>query len=101
MTRPIDATVLTEQIQKLCYDEYMANWLRVLIDNQPTIKVEPIEVTRPTKHGYWIRTGRTNVYGGIELVCSECDDHVMVQHVEDELYCRHCGARLYGARYEE
>ena len=47
--------------------------------------------------GEWIRTGRTNIYGGIEVQCSNCGDKVMVQHLEDEWYCRHCGARMKGA----
>lgn len=42
----------------------------------------------------WIRTGRTNIYGGIEVQCSNCGDKVMVQHLEDEWYCRHCGADM-------
>lgn len=44
--------------------------------------------------GKWIRTGRTNIYGGIEVQCSNCGDKVMVQHLEDEWYCRHCGADM-------
>ena len=44
--------------------------------------------------GEWIRTGRTNIYGGIEVQCSNCNDKVMVQHLEDEWYCRHCGADM-------
>ena len=44
--------------------------------------------------GEWIRTGRTNIYGGIEAQCSNCGDKVMVQHLEDEWYCRHCGADM-------
>ena len=47
--------------------------------------------------GEWIRTGRTNIYGGIEVQCSNCGDRVMVQHLEDEWYCRHCGARMKGS----
>lgn len=46
--------------------------------------------------GEWIRTGRTNIYGGIEVQCSNCGDKVMVQHLEDEWYCRHCGADMRG-----
>ena len=44
--------------------------------------------------GEWIRTGRTNIYGGIEVQCSNCNDKVMVQHIEDEWFCRHCGADM-------
>lgn len=52
------------------------------------------------KVGEWIRTGRTNVYGGEELMCPFCGDRVMVQNIEYELYCRQCGA-LLGDRVEE
>lgn len=51
--------------------------------------------------GEWIRTGRTNIYGGIEVQCSNCGDGVMVQHLEDEWYCRHCGAKMKGADDED
>ena len=44
--------------------------------------------------GEWIRTGRMNIYGGIEVQCSNCNDRVMVRHLEDEWYCRHCGADM-------
>lgn len=44
--------------------------------------------------GEWIRTGRMNIYGGIEIQCSNCGDRVVVQHLEDEWYCRHCGADM-------
>ena len=44
--------------------------------------------------GEWIRTGRTNIYGGIEVQCSNCNHKVMVQHLENEWYCRHCGADM-------
>ena len=49
------------------------------------------------KTGHWKRTRRKNAYGGIEIVCSVCDDHVMVQNVGDELFCRHCGAKMENA----
>lgn len=51
------------------------------------------------KEGEWIRTGRTNIYGGEELMCPFCGDRVMVQNIEYELYCRQCGA-LLGDRAE-
>ena len=60
-------------------------------DAIPTIKSLP-SADRP--QGEWIRTGRTNIYGGIEVQCSNCGDKVMVQHLEDEWYCRHCGADM-------
>lgn len=58
-------------------------------------RIEPLRhlcYGRP--QGEWIRTGRTNIYGGIEVQCSNCGDRVMVKHLEDEWYCRHCGADM-------
>ena len=46
------------------------------------------------KKGEWIITGRKNIYGSIEIKCPCCSDTVMVQHIEDELFCRHCGADM-------
>lgn len=58
------------------------------------IRMMPAIDAEPVRHGHWIITGGTNVFGGTEIVCSECHDRVMVQQVEDELYCRHCGAKM-------
>lgn len=60
------------------------------VEKQPTINTVPV----PVRHGKWIRTGRTNIYGGHQLVCSVCGDSLMVQNIECELYCRNCGARM-------
>jgi len=60
-------------------------------------KAEEVIMSVPSAdrpQGEWIRTGRTNIYGGIEVQCSNCGDRVMVQHLEDEWYCRHCGADM-------
>ena len=60
-------------------------------------KAEEVIMSVPSAdrpQGKWIRTGRTNIYGGIEVRCSNCGDRVMVQHLEDEWYCRHCGADM-------
>ena len=62
-----------------------------ILSSMPTIEER--------KEGRWIRTGRTNVYGGEELMCPFCGDRVMVQNIEYELYCRQCGA-LLGDRVE-
>ena len=87
--RLIDADTLIEKCGEWYTEEgseegYIGT-LKQLLDSQPTI--EP-------KQGEWIRTGRTNIYGGIEVQCSNCNDKVMVQHLEDEWYCRHCGADM-------
>ena len=46
------------------------------------------------KHGHWIMTNMKNVYGGIVIKCSCCDSRVIVQDVDDEKYCRTCGASM-------
>lgn len=58
------------------------------IDKMPTID------DGSGSHGKWIRTGRSNIYGGTELECNLCKDRVMVQDVRRERYCRNCGARM-------
>ena len=59
---------------------------------QRQFEADKSDADRP--QGKWMRTGRTNIYGGIEVQCSNCNDKVMVQHLEDEWYCRHCGADM-------
>lgn len=47
------------------------------------------------RKGKWIRHDEIkNVYGGICIECSECGEKYVVQHIEDEKYCRNCGARM-------
>ena len=76
----------SDAIKDLC-----DNWHRGLsVAISALYRVSPAD--RP--QGKWIRTGRTNIYGGIEVRCSNCGDRVMVQHLEDEWYCRHCGADM-------
>ena len=65
----------------LCEYCLMRDALELLKEKQP-------------KKGEWIITGRKNVYGGIEIKCPFCNDTVMVQFIEDELFCRHCGADM-------
>ena len=71
--------------------DYMATLLMQASDTIIMLS-EKARADRP--QGEWIRTGRTNIYGGIEVQCSNCGDKVMVQHLEDEWYCRHCGADM-------
>lgn len=47
--------------------------------------------------GKWIRhTELKNIYGGKIIECSVCGEKYVVQHVEDEKYCRNCGADMRG-----
>jgi hypothetical protein len=49
------------------------------------------------KKGKWIRHDEVkNIYGGICIECSECGEKYVVQYIEDEKYCRNCGANMRG-----
>lgn len=98
--RLIDADALTEQIQKLCHYEYMANWLGVLIDTQPTVKVEPIEVPKPVRHGRW-KFIRDEGDGNSLYECSECGQGDIQSPEVIVPYCWHCGAKMDAERKEE
>lgn len=83
--RTIDADALTTWIKE---SQKMTSKVKAILCYIETMPSQ----NRP--QGEWIRTGRTNIYGGIEVQCSNCNDKVMVQHLEDEWYCRHCGADM-------
>lgn len=63
------------------------------------LKTEP---SVQPKTGHWIKTGRQNVYGGKEIICSECKYKLMVspEHYEHlsyhEAFCCYCGAKMEG-----
>ena len=99
--RLIDATALTEQIQKLSHNEYMVNWLGVLIDAQPTVKVEPIEVPKPVRHGKWKKAEPHGVwvYSDAYRQCSECNDVIYMAFRMQ--YCPTCGSKMDAERKEE
>ena len=47
--------------------------------------------------GRWIRhPEQKNIYGGKCVECSECGEKYVVQYIEDEKYCRNCGADMRG-----
>lgn len=53
------------------------------------------------KKGKWIRHDEVkNVYGGICIECPECGEKYVVQYIEDEKYCRNCGADMRGEQNE-
>ena len=59
-----------------------------MIENAPTIEPE-------RKKGHWIRhPEQRNIFNGKTIECSECHEKYTVQYVEDELFCRHCGADM-------
>lgn len=47
------------------------------------------------KVGKWIIHSEVkNIYGGTYIECSECGEKYVVQHIEDEKFCRNCGAKM-------
>lgn len=47
------------------------------------------------KTGKWIRhPEQANIYGGKCVECSECGEKYVVSYIEDEKFCRNCGARM-------
>ena len=64
--------------------------LKILVDEQPTIEPE-------RKKGKWIlHPEQKNIYGGKCVECSECGEKYIVQYIEDEKFCRNCGADMRG-----
>ena len=60
-------------------------WMPAAIDNISTAE----------KVGKWILHPEIkNIYGGTYIECSECREKYVVQHIEDEKFCRNCGARM-------
>lgn len=61
-----------------------------LVLNAPTIEPQ-------RKKGHWIRhPEQRNIFNGKTIECSECHEKYTVQYVEDEWFCRHCGADMRG-----
>lgn len=55
------------------------------------------EMPTAERAGKWIRHPEVkNIYGGVYIECSECREKYVVQYVEDEKFCRNCGARMEG-----
>ena len=90
--RPIDADllVLSDMEIVMCDGDYKEA-LKMLID-----KIEHVPTIEPErKKGHWIRhPEQRNIFNGKTIECSECHEKYRVQYVEDELFCRHCGADM-------
>lgn len=92
--RLIDADALSKKLLEELHNRSMHGFGKgLMIANSCVINAPTIE---ERKTGRWVRTGRTNVFGGFEVACSNCHDTVMITHLDDELFCRHCGAKMEG-----
>ena len=62
--------------------------IKKVINEQPTIEPQ-------RKKGHWIRhPEQRNIFNGKTIECSECHEKYTVQYIEDELFCRYCGADM-------
>lgn len=91
MIRPIDANALEKEGWSLHrtvnVDSHTMEHQVKQIAEVPTIE--------PERTGKWIRhPEQRNIYGGKTIECSECQTKYVVQYIEDEKYCRNCGARM-------
>ena len=74
-------------------DTYDKACILGVIDEQPTIEER--------KTGEWIRhPEQKNIYGGKCVECSACGEKYVVQYIEDEKFCRNCGADMRGGNHE-
>lgn len=60
-------------------------------------ELEDAPTIEERKKGKWIRHDEIkNIYGGICIECSECGEKYVVRYIEDEKFCRNCGADMRG-----
>ena len=64
-------------------------WLLEYIDKLPPADVQPI------RRGAWERMAQKKNFLGCKMIrCSECFERYAVQNIDEERYCRACGARM-------
>lgn len=74
--------------QELWHYEQALSEIREMLENAPTIEPQ-------RKKGHWIRhPEQRNIFNSKTIECSECHEKYTVQYVEDEWFCRHCGADM-------
>ena len=66
----------------------------------PVIDIEHAPTIEPEREkGEWIRhPEQRNIYGGKTIECSKCHEKYVVQYIEDEKFCRNCGADMRGEK---
>ena len=73
---------------------YKSQDIYTAIEQLPSVQPE-------RKKGHWIRhPEQKNIYGGKCVECSECGEKYVVQYIEDEKFCRNCGADMRGEQDE-
>ena len=97
--RPIDAERLKDSIKKLeaespdiktarIIDRTIQEIFPQIIDDEPTIEAEPVNLGKWIKGNYWD-----------EWSCSVCHNYAYLDQKENTIlpdYCPHCGAKMDG-----
>lgn len=93
MGRMIDADALIAQMEADA--EQMEDQIAMMFTYAAINDVKHAPTIEPERTGKWIRhPEQRNIYGGKTIECSECQTKYVVQYIEDERYCRNCGARM-------
>ena len=86
----INASDLIEWIMETNPD-WCVGAVRSIVDHVNSMR----DAQPERKKGKWvIHPEVKHMYGGIYIECSECHTKYVVQHIEDEKYCRNCGAEM-------
>lgn len=84
----IDGEKLIEDLRRYKHEVISVDGLEGIISLMPSAETE-------RKTGKWIRhPEQNNIYGGKCIECSECGDKYVVSYIEDEKFCRNCGAKM-------
>ena len=101
--RLIDADALLETLESVYWareneSKYTGNRAITVTWNDAIVTIKSAPTIHPErKKGHWIRhPEQRNIFNGKTIECSECHEKYTVQYVEDELFCRHCGADMRG-----
>ena len=97
--RLIDADALAKAFREASKTDDSENnrtwWSEALISAAEEVDDAPTVDAVERKRGKWVLHPEVrNIYGGIYIECSECHTKYVVQYVEDEKYCRNCGAEM-------
>ena len=94
----IDAFGLSEKTRKYGGD-HSGYDTRMLYEIQDILEGLP---SADSPQGEWIIHDEVkNIYGGIYIECSECGTRFVTQTLEDEHFCRNCGASMFRKDGEE
>ena len=98
MARYIDAEHFDERVRLavgVVFGDLTNDFKNGILATLEMLKTEPTADVQPVVRGEWVyHPEKKNVYGGKTIECSHCHTQYVVQYIEDELFCRNCGARM-------